>query len=269
MAWPLMQEHTYLGASFEDGRVTSYLNEADADQALEGVSLFDLTGSLYTFVSGEASQSFAEALCAAEKLDVGSCSFSAVLTGDGALVSIPLVVRGGTSEYMIIDMSHRGEVLFGWMEFVRSIEQDGVKPFASVASEDASSLLVPLLVCGRRTKELLGDYIGTQELPAAGRVSSVAFDGVPCVVAHPQALPGDAFIVFAPPAFSVRLFRSFLSFPYVNPQGSKALAHILSDMPWSGLLKGSDRMEVSAGELRGFGLTRPDADYIGARGLRD
>ena len=114
----LMQEHAYLGAAFDDGRVVSYLNEATPAQALEGAALVDLSGNLCRFISGDGAQSYVEALCAAERLDAGSCSFSAVLSGDGALVSAPILVRGGEHEYMLVDMGPRREVLAGWADFV-------------------------------------------------------------------------------------------------------------------------------------------------------
>jgi len=267
MAWPLMREHGYLGASLEDGRVASYLNETPLDEALQGACVYDLTGSLYRFVSGEDAQGFMETLCAGTRLPAGSSAFSAVLTGDGALVSVPFIVRGGASEYMVIDPGRRRAMLDAWMGFARSIEQDGVMPFEQASIEDASSLLVPLLVCGTRARELLGDYTADAVLPGPGCVASVAFDGVPCVLAALDERLGDAFIVFAPPAFSVRLFRSFLSFTYAHPQGMASLERFMGRLPWQGQLAGDDRVIVGRDALSAWGIVRPDAGFIGSRGL--
>ena len=269
MAWPLMQEHGYLGASIEDGRVESYLWETPLDEALRGACVFDLTGNLYRFISGDAAQSLSEALCASKRLAAGSCSFSAVLTGDGAVVSVPLVVRGGEHEYMLLDSSPRREVLDAWLGFVRSVEKDGASPYASVSVEDAADLLVPLLLCGERAQELISDYTGNQQLPAEGSVAGIAFDGVPCVLAHIAGVQTDAFIVFAPPSFSARLFRSFLSFGYVHPQGMASLARLMDTLPWAASLSDDDRVEIPRETLASWGIIRPDADFIGARGLSE
>lgn len=269
MAWPLMQEHGFLGASIEDGRVMSYFAETPLDEALAGACLYDLTGNLYRFFSGDAVQSFAEAMCASRKLDAGSCAFTAVLTGDGALLSVPLLVRGGEHEYIVIDAGSRREALGAWMGFISTVEQGGRAPYASVSIEDASSLLVPLLLCGKRATELVRDYTADQVLPKPGMVASIAFDGVPCVLARLGRLPEDAFIVFAPPAFATKLFRSFLSFQYVHPQGMGSLAKLMGQLPWAAALSNEDRIEIPRDTLLRWGIIRPDADFIGARGLSE
>lgn len=269
MAGPLAQEHGYLGASIEDGRVISYLDETPLEEACRGVALYDLTGALYRFVSGDGARSFVEALSASKRLAAGSCSFSAVLSGDGALISIPLVIRGGEREYMLIDAAARREILGGWMDFVAAIEEGGMPAFAGTAVEDADALLVPLLLCGARAGELISDYIEDQLPPEPGSVATVAFDGVPCVLAHLDRTACGSFVVFVPPSFSPRLFRSFLSFDYVHPQGHASLSRAISELPWGELLAREDRVEVDAPALASWDLLRPDADYIGARGLRN
>ena len=269
MAFPLMQEHGFLGASIEEGRVMSYIAETPLDEAISGACLYDLTGNLYRFFSGDAAQSYAEALCASQKLEAGSCTFTAVLTGDGALVSVPLLVRGGEHEYIVIDAGSRREALGAWMGFISTVEQGGRAPYASVSIEDASSLLVPLLICGKRAEELVRDYTADQTLPKPGMVASIAFDGVPCVLARLGRLPEDAFIVFAPPAFATKLFRSFLSFQYVHPQGMDSLAQLLGELPWAEALSGDDRIVIPRDTLLRWGIVRPETDFIGARGLSE
>lgn len=262
----LAQEHALLGASFNGGLVEAYLNETPLAEALEGSCLFDLSGELVKFVSGQDASRFCEALCSGKRLVPGSCAFTGVLTGDGALVSVPLLVRGGEHEYMILDASARNEILQGWMAFAKDIEKDGVKAYESLAVDDAAGMLVPLLVCGKRCRELLSDYTAANGLPKAGFVGSVPLDGVPCVIAH-LATEIDAFVVFAPPVFAPRLFRSFLSFQYVHPKSHPALLELMERLPWSSALAESDRVVLERATLADWGLVRPDADYIGARGV--
>ena len=267
MAWPLLQEHGYLGASIEDGRVVSYLNETPLTEALEGVALFDLTGACYRFISGAGAQSLVEALTASRRLAPGSCSFSAVLSGDGSVVSVPILVRGGEHEYVLVDPTPRSEVLGGWLSFVSAIERDGAPAFGDVSIEDASCLLVPLMVAGSRCRELISDYAGGAALPEEGAVATVPFDGVPCVLAHLPMSVADAWIVFCPTSFAVSLFRSFLSFTYVNPEGHASLASLLEHLPWGPSLATEDRIEAGPVELAAWGLVRGDGGFIGARGL--
>ena len=172
MAWPLLQEHGYLGASIEDGRVVSYLNETPLTEALEGVALFDLTGACYRFISGAGAQSLVEAFAASRRLAPGSCSFSAVLSGDGSVVSVPIIVRGGEHEYVLVDPTTRRDVLGGWLSFVSAIERDGAPAFGDVSIEDASSLLVPLMVAGSRCRELISRVDG--RLMAVGSLGDTA-----------------------------------------------------------------------------------------------
>lgn len=269
MAGPLAQEHGYLGASIEDGRVISYPDEIPLEEALRGAALYDLTGALYRFVSGDRSGSFVEALSASKRLAVGSCTFSAVLAGDGTLVSIPLIIRGGEQEYVLVDAAGRREVLRSWMDVIAGMEAGGIPVFSGVTVEEADPLLVPLLLCGARARELISDYSADQPLPSPGSVAAIAFDGVPCVLAHLDLLPCDSFLVFVPPTFSARLFRSFLSFGYTSPQGHASLSQAISKLPWADLLVREDRVRVDARTLASWGLLRPEADFIGARGLKD
>ncbi|MDO5106805.1 MAG: hypothetical protein Q4D39_00870 [Coriobacteriaceae bacterium] len=267
MTWPLLTEHGYLGASIEDGHVVSYFNEMPLAEALEGVALFDLTGSCYRFISGGGVQAFAEALTASKRLTPGSCAFSAVLSGDGSVVSVPIVVRGGEHEYVLVDATPRREVLDGWISFVSAIERDGAPAFGDVSIEDASGMLVPLMLAGSRCRELIGDYTGGSELPGEGNVATVPFDGVPCVLAHLPMSVADAWIVFCPTSFAVSLFRSFLSFAYVAPEGHVSLGALLELLPWGPKLATGDRVEAGLDELSGWGLLRADGGFIGERGL--
>ena len=267
MAWPLLLEHGYLGASIDDGRVVSYLNEAPLAEALEGVALFDLTGACYRFISGAGAQSLIEALSASRRLAPGSCSFSAVLSGDGSLISVPILVRGGEHEYVLVDATPRHEVLDGWLSFVSAIEREGAPAFGDVSIEDAADLLVPLMIAGSRCRALILDYTGEVALPDAGSVATVPFDGVPCVLAHLPVPFTDAWIVFCPTSFAVSLFRSFLSFTYVNPEGPATLAALLELLPWGRSLATDDRIEAGPEELSAWGLVRGDGGFIGERGL--
>ena len=141
---------------------------------------------------------------------VAADAFSAVLSGDGSLISVPILVRGGEHEYVLVDATPRHEVLDGWLSFVSAIEREGAPAFGDVSIEDAADLLVPLMIAGSRCRALILDYTGEVALPDAGSVATVPFDGVPCVLAHLPVPFTDAWIVFCPTSFAVSLFRSFL-----------------------------------------------------------
>ncbi|MBM6774170.1 aminomethyl transferase family protein, partial [Olsenella profusa] len=258
-------EHVLLGARFaahegaEALHVSSYEREVPVVEALEGAVLSDLTGSPYLFVSGEAAEAFGDAALAGRPLSVGDVAFEAALAGDGSLVSVPLALRTGDTELVLVDPSRRGPVLDGWVRLLAGAEQDGSGVFAGVTVEDASEMLVPLLLVGGEARPVLADYVSTPaDLPAAGRVASLHLDAIPAVVAQlPRmgSLP-PAFLVLVPPARARALWRSLLSFTTVSPVGAEALCALGERLPWGGLLSGEGPVRAPREELTGWGLMR-------------
>lgn len=269
-------EHVLLGARFEGGSevetllVTSYENEVAPAEGLEGALLADLTGCAYLLLSGTSVEALGRAMLAGRELSVGEAYFEAVLTGDGSVCSVPLALRTGDTELVLLDPTARGTALAGWARFLVGVSQGDGAPFAGAEVEDASGMLVPLLLTGAAAEAVLADYVSSPaDLPASGRVSSLHLDAIPAVVAH---LPrtgstAPAYLVLVPPANARALWRSLLSFREVSPVGSEAVRALVEGLPWGSQLSGKGPVRVPAEVLAGWGLLRAGEGYVGARGL--
>ena len=269
----LHTELEYLGAQFststEDFNLAqSFYGEKPLEEALKDCALIDLSGIGYTLVSGTVAQNFVEAVFAGEQLEVGETSFECTLTGDGSLSSIGLLARSGQNEYVVLDASERSLILDEWLSIIASVEQNGVAPYAEVSLEDATPLLTPLLLAGKKAKKVLMDYLGEQKLPEDSRLCNLMLDQtIPVLVANVSTKKVPAYLVMVPPVHTVILFRSLLSFETVHPLGHKQLIEGLKTyLPWFSELASNTKVVVAKDKLEGWGLLRASDDFIGARG---
>lgn len=271
----LHEEHALLGASFVPSETTgllavrSYAREAVGAPAAGEARLTDLTGATYLLVSGSDAEPLAYATFAGKPLPVGECSFSATLSGDGSLLSMPLVARCGDTEFVVIDPSPRGEALAAWTGLLAHAESDGARAFPLVSICDASEMLVPLALCGPAAEHVLSDYLHDASLPTPGQVRQLRLDAIDVVVVRPGApLAQDIVVVLVPPARARVLWRSLLSFTEVSPVGVPAFAGLLAGaLPWGELLVGAGPERVSRDRLVRWGLVRDGGDFVGGRAL--
>lgn len=269
----LHTELEYLGAQFSTSTegfnlAQSFYGEKPLEEALKDCALIDLSGIGYTLVSGTSAQNFVEAVFAGKQLEVGETSFECALTGDGSLSSIGLLARSGQNEYVVLDASERSLVLDEWLSIIASVEQNGVAPYAEVSLEDATPLLTPLLLAGKKAKKVLMDYLGEQQLPEDSKLCNLMLDQtIPALVANVSTKKVPAYLVMVPPVHTVILFRSLLSFEMVHPLGHKQLIEGLkSYLPWFSELATNTKVVLAKDKLEGWGLLRTSADFIGARG---
>ena len=269
----LHTELEYLGAQFSTSTegfnlAQSFYGEKPLEEALKDCALIDLSGIGYTLVSGTSSQNFVEAVFAGKQLEVGEASFECALTGDGSLSSIGLLARSGQNEYVVLDASERSLVLDEWLSIIASVEQNGVAPYAEVSLEDATPLLTPLLLAGKKAKKVLMDYLGEQKLPEDSKLCNLMLDQtIPALVANVSTKKVPAYLIMVPPVHTVILFRSLLSFETVHPLGHKQLIEGLKTyLPWFSELASNTKVVVAKDKLEGWGLLRASDDFIGARG---
>ena len=269
----LHTELEYLGAQFSTSTegfnlAQSFYGEKPLEEALKDCVLVDLSGISYTLVSGAMAQNFVEAVFAGKQLEVGETSFECALTGDGSLSSIGLLARSGQNEYVVLDASERSLVLEEWLFIIASVEQNGVAPYAEVSLEDATPLLTPLLLAGKKAKKVLMDYLSEQQLPEDSKLCNLMLDQtIPALVANVSTKKVPAYLVMVPPVHTVILFRSLLSFEMVHPLGHKQLIEGLkSYLPWFSELATNTKVVLAKDKLEGWGLLRASADFIGARG---
>ena len=269
----LHTELEYLGAQFSTSTegfnlAQSFYGEKPLEEALKDCALIDLSGIGYTLVSGTSAQNFVEAVFAGKQLEVGEASFECALTGDGSLSSIGLLARSGQNEYVVLDASERSLVLDEWLSIIASVEQNGVAPYAEVSLEDATPLLTPLLLAGKKAKKVLMDYLGEQKLPEDSKLCNLMLDQtIPALVANVSTKKVPVYLVMVPPVHTVILFRSLLSFETVHPLGHKQLIEGLKTyLPWFSELASNTKVVVAKDKLEGWGLLRASDDFIGARG---
>lgn len=269
----LHTELEYLGAQFSTSTegfnlAQSFYGEKPLEEALKDCALVDLSGISYTLVSGTVAQNFVEAVFAGEQLEVGETSFECALTGDGSLSSIGLLARSGQNEYVVLDASERSLVLEEWLSIIAFVEQNGVAPYAEVSLEDATPLLTPLLLAGKKAKKVLMDYLGEQQLPEDSKLCNLMLDQtIPALVANVSTQNVPAYLVMVPPVHTVILFRSFLSFEMVHPLGHKQLIEGLKTyLPWFSELASNTKVVLAKDKLESWGLLRTSDDFIGARG---
>ena len=269
----LHTELEYLGAQFSTSTegfnlAQSFYGEKPLEEALKDCALIDLSGIGYTLVSGTSAQNFVEAVFAGKQLEVGETSFECALTGDGSLSSIGLLARSGQNEYVVLDASERSLVLDEWLSIIASVEQNGVAPYGEVSLEDATPLLTPLLLAGKKAKKVLMDYLGEQQLPEDSKLCNLMLDQtIPALVANVSTKKVPAYLVMVPPVHTVILFRSLLSFEMVHPLGHKQLIEGLKTyLPWFSELASNTKVVVAKDKLEGWGLLRASDDFIGARG---
>ena len=269
----LHTELEYLGAQFSTSTegfnlAQSFYGEKPLEEALKDCALIDLSGIGYTLVSGTSAQNFVEAVFAGKQLEVGEASFECALTGDGSLSSIGLLARSGQNEYVVLDASERSLILDEWLSIIASVEQNGVAPYAEVSLEDATPLLTPLLLAGKKAKKVLMDYLGEQKLPEDSKLCNLMLDQtIPALVVNISTKKVPAYLVMVPPVHTVILFRSLLSFETVHPLGHKQLIEGLKTyLPWFSELASNTKVVVAKDKLEGWGLLRASDDFIGARG---
>ena len=268
----LYEEHVLLGADFEEGaagtpRVACYAGESTDGS---GAFLADLTGCAYLLAGGTDAEGFCAAALAGRRCDVGELAWEAVLNGAGRLVSVPLLMRTGTTEHVIIDASRRSEALGAWLDFLsRAASEEGGAAFPDLALEDASGMLVPMLLAGPSATEVLSDYLSDDARPpVAGEVLQLRLDAIPTLVARlPGAFVPPAYLVLAPVASSRILWRSLLSFAEVAPIGHRRLRELLDrHLPWAGAL-GDASSPARRSALANWGLVRGDDAFVGSRAL--
>lgn len=265
-------EHLLLGAEFEVSdsigveRVARYANESASDS---DTVLADLTGCAYLLASDPDAEAFCTAALAGREPHVGEQSWEASLNGAGRLVSVPLVMRTGDQEHVILDASEKGDALAAWVSFLaQARSEEGVAAFPDLLLEEASGMLVPLLLAGPAAPHVLADYLHDgAELPGEGVVAQLRLDDIAAIVTRlAGSFAPSAYLLFVPVAHARILWRSLLSFTEVTPVGHHRLRSLLERMPWSRALA-DGAPTASRAELSEWGIVRDDQTFVGARSL--
>ncbi|WP_028264249.1 aminomethyltransferase family protein [Atopobium fossor] len=270
----LLKEHMLLGgvmAQRHRAQVALHYHSASNEKTavLESCALTHLADLGMMLVSGTDALGLIQAAVACTLPDVGSFAYGAVLSGDGALLGVPMVVRTGDTEFLLLDNSSRFELLYEWISWLSQVEQQGVAPYENTSVSNESTALVPFQLTGPQASSILNDYL-TQHatLPKQGGVANLTLDSTMSIVLHDGIAGQDSFIVLVPPAVSVVFWRSFLSFSEVEPVGHDVLdTFVRKEHPWTSALSHSDRVSVTRTMLSNWNICRSADDFIGARAL--
>ena len=274
----LYDEHVVLGANFtldEGGteHVASYPQQssdaADSkDLADHECFIADMSGVFYRVIFGVDAQAYISMLSATDHAGIGDTRLSCVLSGDGSVISYPFIAHSGDNEYVILDTSSRAQTLGMWMDFVQHIKQDSYEPFAHVRIETYDEKLVPIALYGSAADQLLLDYIDHDSAVFEnGSVCAISLDGhITCLCLHPSQ---SWYLLFVPARYARLMWRSFLSFAYVEPQPYKhACTSLCLSLPEELNVNSNDKLTLSYRVLNNYNLVRSDVSYIGARELQ-
>ena len=274
----LLNEHLLLGATVAgDGETYAGLpmnyGNSEGERGALGTEcgVADLSFQRMLLVSGQGASAFVSATMGCQTPVVGACAYGAVLSGDAAAIAIPLVVRTGDNEFLLLEGPHRASALDGWLRWLVDFEQDGVRPYDGTKIEDVTGSLVPILLCGPSAGRVLGDYLPEgAETPSRGSVIQQPLDGrILSIVVSPDRGDDRAYLLLVPPAYSAVIWRSLMSFNEVVPVGVTAIEGLAgSVLPWARLMRTGDRVTFSADMLERWEVIRPTSDFIGARALR-
>lgn len=254
--WILAPEHVLLGAEFttcEDEAlgVSSYLDEKPVEETLASVGLADLTGTCYLVVEGSDAPRFIASCFDGLALAQGEARFVPCVGGAEALISVALVARTGPAGHLIVDISERAEALECWLAHVASCQtEQGEDHFTDLHIQDASSMLVPLLLIGANVHTIVNDYLHEgSDLPPAGHLGPLKLDAIDVLALHLPEIASsvEGVLLCVPPARARVLWRSFLSFSEVMPLGHRTLHHLVTSYPaWGHALTGAVPSQASS-----------------------
>lgn len=272
---PLLEELALLGAVVEDDALgrpeAAYFGDgATEPEAFEnGCALADMGGLAALYISGEGAEGFCSAVFTAEPPVAGSLAWSLALMGDGTVVAPVLLAGTAPGEWCAWSAPETAEGLAAWLEGIRSIEQDGVAPYATVEVGPGAPFSTMLMVAGPKAEAVLEDYVPTAAaLPAPGTIANVMLDAIPTVMLRPT-VGGDAPWLALVPDPKVRvLWRSLLSFETVIPVGSSAVwGRVERACPGAVAFLDDPRPGATPADLGLERLLRPEGGFIGARAL--
>ena len=265
-------EHELLGAEFERRRCTGeppWRLRRGVRRRLARCSPTS-PGATYLLASGADARRFAGPRSPGGALRVGEAACEAALTGTGASSPSRCSCERATASTSSSTRVDAAGALAAWLELLAHAALGGGRAaFPDLLLEDASGMLVPLLLAGpaaaRGARRLRP---ATAPSPRRGASSSCSLDAITAVVARPAApFAPSAYLVLVPVGAARILWRSLLSFTEVTPVGHRALRPCsLERMPWRAPLADGAPAE-RAPSLRAGGSSATDQTFVGARSL--
>ena len=207
---PLHDEHARLGAKLVDFggwsmpvQYTGILDEHHAVRTSLGV--FDISHMGQFFAEGAGATAWLQSLLAnnVERLGVGECQYTFLLTEKGGVIDDLIVYRLGDERYLLVVNAAKIDEDFAWMQS-HSVE--------GVGFENASDSYAGFAVQGPKSAQLFDAFFGGRySRPARNEILRIEIDGSEYFIARTGYTGEDGFEVFCAADRAVKSWGDILA----------------------------------------------------------
>ena len=266
---PLHDEHARLGAKLVDfggwSMPVQYSGILDEHHAVRtSLGVFDISHMGQFFAEGPGATAWLQQMLAnnVERLGVGECQYTFLLTEKGGVIDDLIVYRLGEARYLLVVNAAKIDEDFAWMQ---------LHPGEGVAFENASESFAGLAVQGPKSAQLFDAFFGgTFARPARNEILRIEIDGYEYFIARTGYTGEDGFEVFCAADRAVKSWKDILERGAqfgIKPCGLGARDTLRLEMCYP--LNGSDlspnTTPLEAG--LGFFVDLQKADFIGRDAL--
>ena len=206
---PLHDEHARLGAKLVDfggwSMPVQYSGILDEHHAVRtSLGVFDISHMGQFFAEGPGATAWLQRVLTnnIEKLDVGECQYTFLLTELGGVIDDLIVYRLGGERYLLVVNAAKIDEDFAWMH---SRLDDGV------AFENASDAYAGVAVQGPKSAQLFDAFFGgTYSRPARNEILRIEIDGSDYFIARTGYTGEDGFEVFCAAERAVKSWNDIL-----------------------------------------------------------
>jgi glycine cleavage system aminomethyltransferase T len=224
-------------------------------------------------ISGAAAHDFVHIMFTADVTPLerlGGAVASLLLTGEGEVIDVVLIIRTGDDEYMVTTSAETVDEAFEWLNAHSAITDEAGAVFDGLAVTNETAALATVVLFGTGSRAVL-DELSAQSFetaPRTGRLTMAQLDTVPVLALESPVLPGtgEVFELYCPPASVEGLMHALLSFPEIDPL-TPADYRALRVAHGTWFAPATDAAYVRPHETGFAHLLRPQGDYVGARAL--
>ncbi|MDR3037068.1 MAG: hypothetical protein LBU31_01465 [Coriobacteriales bacterium] len=224
-------------------------------------------------ISGAAAHDFVRIMFTADVAPLerlGGAAASFLLTGEGEVIDVVLIIRTGDEEYMVTTSAETAGEAFEWLNAHSAITDDAGPLFDGLTVTNETAALATVVLFGVGSRAVL-DELSAQSFetaPHTGRLTMVQLDTVSVLAFESPVLPGigEVFELFCPPTSVEGLMHALLSFPEIDPM-APADYRALRAAHGTWFAPATDAAYVRPSDTGFAHLLRPQNDYVGAKAL--
>ncbi len=207
---PLHDEHARLGAKLVDfggwSMPVQYSGILDEHHAVRtSLGVFDISHMGQFFAEGSGATAWLQRLLTnnVEKLDVGECQYTFLLTERGGVIDDLIVYRLGEERYLLVVNAAKIDEDFAWMQS---------HPGENVAFENASDAYAGMAVQGPKSVLLFDAFFGGEySRPARNEILRIEIDDAEYFIARTGYTGEDGFEVFCAADRAVKAWNDILA----------------------------------------------------------